>query len=58
MEKLPDQDRRALVLFHIEDASYREIADQLSLPLNQVGMVLLRAREKLGRLLGQDPLHE
>jgi RNA polymerase sigma factor (sigma-70 family) len=54
MERLPEQDRRALVLFHIEDASYREIADRLSVPLNQVGMVLLRAREKLGRLLGKD----
>lgn len=54
MEKLPEQDRRALVLFHIEDASYREIADQIRVPLNQVGMLLLRAREKLGRLLGKE----
>lgn len=55
LEKLPDQDRRALVLFHIEGASYREIAASLGVPGNQVGMVLLRAREKLGRLLaGRD----
>ena len=51
MEKLPGQDRRALVLFHIEDASYREIADRLGIPVNQVGMVLLRAREKLAKIL-------
>jgi RNA polymerase sigma-70 factor (ECF subfamily) len=51
LEKLPEQDRRALVLFHIEGASYREIAASLGVPANQVGMVLLRAREKLGRLL-------
>ncbi len=51
LEKLPDQDRRALVLFHIEDCSYREIAERLGLPMNQVGMLLLRAREKLARIL-------
>jgi len=51
MEKLPEPDRRALVLFHIEEASYKEISDQLGIPANQVGMVLLRAREKLARFL-------
>jgi RNA polymerase sigma-70 factor (ECF subfamily) len=51
LEKLPESDRRALVLFHIEGASYREISASLGVPSNQVGMVLLRAREKLGRLI-------
>ena len=51
MEKLPEADRRALVLFHIEEASYKEIADRLGIPANQVGMVLLRAREKLAKFL-------
>ncbi len=51
LERLPESDRRALVLFHIEGASYREISASLGVPANQVGMVLLRAREKLGRLL-------
>jgi RNA polymerase sigma-70 factor (ECF subfamily) len=51
LQELPDQDRRALVLFHVHDASYREIAERLAIPPNQVGMVLLRAREKLARLL-------
>jgi RNA polymerase sigma-70 factor (ECF subfamily) len=51
MERLPEQDRRVLVLFHIEEASYREISDQLGIPANQVGMVLLRAREKLAKFL-------
>jgi RNA polymerase sigma-70 factor, ECF subfamily len=51
LEKLPEQDRRALVLFHVEDCSYREIADHLDVPTNQVGMILLRAREKLARIL-------
>ncbi len=56
LEKLPELDRRALVMFHVDDCSYKEISDQLGIPLNQVGMVLLRAREKLARVLG--PSHE
>ncbi|HZE98146.1 MAG TPA: sigma-70 family RNA polymerase sigma factor [Planctomycetota bacterium] len=51
LEKLPELDRRALVMFHVDDCSYKEISDQLSVPLNQVGMVLLRAREKLAKVL-------
>lgn len=49
--RLPEADRRALVLFHLHDASYREISEQLGIPANQVGMVLLRAREKLAAVL-------
>jgi RNA polymerase sigma-70 factor (ECF subfamily) len=52
LKKLPELDRRALVLFHIEGAAYKEIADRLGVPGNQVGMILLRAREKLAKVLG------
>src|SRR5436189_440 len=38
-----------------DDGSYKEISDQLGVPLNQVGMVLLRAREKLARVLKPEP---
>ena len=55
LERLPELDRRALVMFHVDDRSYKEIADQLGIPLNQVGMVLLRAREKLAKVLKPDP---
>ena len=55
LERLPELDRRALVMFHVDDRSYKEIADQLDVPLNQVGMVLLRAREKLARVLQAPP---
>ena len=55
LERLPEIDRRALVMFHVDDCSYKEIADQLRIPLNQVGMVLLRAREKLARVLKPEP---
>ena len=55
LERLPELDRRALVMFHVDDRSYKEIADQLGIALNQVGMVLLRAREKLAKVLRPDP---
>ena len=55
LERLPDLDRRALVMFHIDDCSYREISEQLGIPQNQVGMVLLRAREKLAKVLNPGP---
>jgi RNA polymerase sigma-70 factor (ECF subfamily) len=51
LERLPELDRRALVMFHVDDRSYREISEQLGIPQNQVGMVLLRAREKLARVI-------
>lgn len=54
LRKLPEQDRRALVLFHIEEASYKEIGERLGIPANQVGMVLLRAREKLAKAMGPE----
>jgi RNA polymerase sigma-70 factor (ECF subfamily) len=53
LEKLPERERRALVLFHVEEASYQEIAAKLGIPSNQVGMVLLRGREMLAKLLKQ-----
>jgi len=43
------------VMFHIDDCSYKEISEQLGIPLNQVGMVLLRAREKLAKVLAPAP---
>ena len=55
LERLPELDRRALVMFHVDDRSYKEIADQLNIPVNQVGMVLLRAREKMAKVLAPDP---
>jgi RNA polymerase sigma-70 factor (ECF subfamily) len=55
LERLPELDRRALVMFHVDDRSYREISEQLGIPQNQVGMVLLRAREKLARVIKPEP---
>lgn len=54
LERLPEQDRRVLVMFHVEELSYKEISEHLGIPLNQVGMVLLRAREKLARVMNPE----
>ncbi len=54
LSSLPDRERRALVLFHVEGYSYREIARLLEIPSNQVGMVLLRARQRLAGIVGGD----
>lgn len=55
LQRLPEVDRRSLVMFHLHDCSYREISDRLGIPLNQVGMILLRAREKMARILSPAP---
>lgn len=53
LEKLPERDRRALVMFHIEERSYREISAELRIPPDHVGMILLRAREALAKILSR-----
>lgn len=52
VSRLPERERRALLLFHVEGQGYREISRVLGIPLEQVGMVLLRARERLAGMLG------
>jgi RNA polymerase sigma-70 factor, ECF subfamily len=48
---LPREFREVLVLREIEDCSYREIADILSLPIGTVMSRLARARSQLKKLL-------
>src|SRR5262245_61540036 len=55
LASLPERERRALILFHVEGASYREIGERLGIPAAHVGMVLLRAREALAKMLGGHP---
>ena len=51
LAQLSDRDRRVLILFHIEEADYKEISVKLCIPSAQVGMVLLRARKALAQIL-------
>ncbi|KAF0246425.1 MAG: sigma-70 family RNA polymerase sigma [Planctomycetota bacterium] len=47
MDQLPARDRLMLKLFHLDGATYRQIASVLAIPLNAVSPMLSRAREKL-----------
>jgi len=52
LNELPEPFRTPLILFYFEDFSYRDIADQMDLPLGTVMSRLARAKAHLrGRLL-------
>ncbi len=50
LQKLPPKYREVLVLYYIEDLSYKEIADVLEVPAGTVGVRLRRAKEALAKL--------
>lgn len=50
---LPERERSVLVLRAVAQLSYEEIATLLSIPPNQVGMVLQRARTKALKYAGK-----
>ena len=51
IDQLPDKYRDVIQLRHMEELSYEEISDQLSLPLGTVKAHLFRAREMLYKQL-------
>jgi RNA polymerase sigma factor (sigma-70 family) len=51
---LPMPWRRALLLFHLEDLSYRQIARELGVPVGTVGTWIARARDHLMKSLPQE----
>lgn len=54
LKELPTRDRLLLELFHLDGASYKEIAPLLGIAFNAVSPALIRAREKLRVLLPSD----
>lgn len=48
---LPKRDARVFALRYFEDASYRQIAAQMDLSVNQVGVILHRGRRRLREIL-------
>lgn len=49
---LAPRDRLALQLFYEGNRSYRDVATALDVPVNRIGTLLARARERLARALG------
>jgi RNA polymerase sigma-70 factor (ECF subfamily) len=54
LRELPARDRLILELFHLDGASYKEIAPLVGLSFNAVSPALVRAREKLRALLPRE----
>jgi RNA polymerase sigma-70 factor (ECF subfamily) len=54
IEELPPALRAAIVLRHVEDLSYEEIAATLGVPLGTVKIRIHRGREALARILRRD----
>jgi RNA polymerase sigma-70 factor (ECF subfamily) len=50
LEKLPQKYREILILYYLEELSYKEIADVLQVPTGTVGIRLLRAKEALSKV--------
>lgn len=53
MDKMPDYQKTMLVMYHVENLSYEEIADVLDLPIGTVKSRLNRARMALRDALAQ-----
>ncbi|MFC4310776.1 RNA polymerase sigma factor [Steroidobacter flavus] len=51
LQKLPDHRRLPLVLYHFEEMSYDEIAQQLGISLPKVKIDIMRARGALAKIL-------
>ncbi len=54
LEKLDSKYREALVLFYLEELSYKEISDILKIPVATVGVRIKRAREALRSVFKQE----
>jgi RNA polymerase sigma-70 factor (ECF subfamily) len=47
LRKLPTREREVVRLFYLEGRSYEEISTDLHIPVNSIGPILSRARQKL-----------
>ena len=53
VQRLPESQRLVMLLIAVEGLSYREAAETLSVPVGTVMSRLSRARQEIGRLLGE-----
>lgn len=51
LETLPEGPRQALMLFHLEELGYQEIAKRLGVPLGTVATWVTRGRKALAEAL-------
>lgn len=54
MAKLPDDTRRAMEMFHVENLPYRTIAEKLGVPIGTVCTWISRGRRALAAALGDE----
>ena len=52
--RLPENLRSVFVLYEVNGLRYREIAEVLGIPINSVKVHLLRAREKISKLVNEE----
>ena len=52
LDKLEIKYREPIILYYLEELSYKEIADILHIPISTVGICLKRGREKLKKIIG------
>jgi RNA polymerase sigma-70 factor (ECF subfamily) len=52
--QLPENLRSVFVLYEVNGLRYREIAETLGIPINTVKINLLRARDRLSKLVNQE----
>lgn len=55
LRQLPDDSRAVLLMFYFEDASYKQIAAALEVPIGTVMSRLTRAKSRLRRVLLDEP---
>jgi len=55
LEKIPSKYREVLVLYYLEELSYREIADVLKVPVSTVGIRLKRGKSALSAVYQHSP---
>jgi RNA polymerase sigma-70 factor (sigma-E family) len=58
LQRLSPQERRAVVLHHLNDLSVAEVAAEMRIPVGTVKTYLVRGRRALAGLLTQEPSHE
>ncbi len=54
MNALPEKQRQALTLFHLEGLDYKAIAERLGVPLGTVATWVLRGRRTMAEKLGKE----